>query len=108
MLAMNCGIAVPSYTSYPAAEFKLPEKHDNMRRVYAYLLRQRGIDKDVLDAFTYVNRISHLIALFNNSELCHYIMAAKYLSSTFLLWQCQRLLLLIRALQQLQSHHQMR
>lgn len=53
MLAMNCGIAVPSYTSYQAAEFKLPEKHDNMRRVYAYLLRQRGIDKDVLDSFTY-------------------------------------------------------
>ncbi len=53
MLAVNCGIAVPSYTSYPAAEFKLPEKNDNMRRVYAYLLRQRGIDKDVLDAFTY-------------------------------------------------------
>ncbi len=24
-----------------------------MRRVYAYLLRQRGIDKDVLDAFSY-------------------------------------------------------
>ena len=53
MLAMNCGIAVPSYTSYPAAEFKLSEKNDNMRRVYAYLLRQRGIDKNVLDAFTY-------------------------------------------------------
>ena len=53
MLAMNCGIAVPSYTSYPAEEFRLPEKNDNMRRVYAYLLRQRGIDKDVLDAFSY-------------------------------------------------------
>lgn len=53
LLTMNCGIAIPSYTSYPAAEFKLPEKHDNMRRVYAYLLRQRGIDKDVLDSFTY-------------------------------------------------------
>ena len=53
LLTMNCGIAIPSYTSYPAAEFKLPEKHDNMRRVYAYLLRQRGLDKDVLDSFTY-------------------------------------------------------
>lgn len=53
LLALNCGIAVPSYKSYPGAEFKLPEKHDNMRRVYAYLLRQRGIDKDVLDAFSY-------------------------------------------------------
>lgn len=57
MLAMNCGIAVPSYTSYPAVAFKLPEKHDNMRRVYAYLLSQRGIDKAVLDAFVYRNLI---------------------------------------------------
>lgn len=57
MLAMHCGIAVPSYTSYPAAVFKLPEKHDNMRRVYAYLLHQRGIDKAVLDAFVYRNLI---------------------------------------------------
>ena len=53
MLAMNCGIAVPSYTSYPASPFKLPEANDNMRRAYGYLLRQRGIDKDVLDAFVY-------------------------------------------------------
>lgn len=30
---------------------ELPARADNMRRVYAYLLRQRGIDKDVLEAF---------------------------------------------------------
>ena len=32
---------------------EIPEKHENMRRVYGYLLRQRGIDKEVLDAFAY-------------------------------------------------------
>lgn len=32
-------------------EFKLPPKNDNMRRVYAYLLNRRGIDKEVLYAF---------------------------------------------------------
>ena len=32
---------------------KIPPKHENMRRVYGYLLRRRGIDKEVLDAFTY-------------------------------------------------------
>ncbi len=31
--------------------FALPPKNDNMSRVYAYLLRQRGIDKAVLDVF---------------------------------------------------------
>lgn len=31
--------------------FELPEKNDNMRRVYAYLLNKRGIDREVLNAF---------------------------------------------------------
>ena len=30
---------------------ELPKKNDTMRRVYAYLLTRRGIDKDVLNAF---------------------------------------------------------
>lgn len=33
------------------AEFELPPKNDNMRRVYAYLLNRRMIDKEVLYAF---------------------------------------------------------
>lgn len=35
-----------------AVKFKLPSKNDNMRRVYAYLLNRRGVDKEVLYAFT--------------------------------------------------------
>lgn len=31
--------------------FELPPKHDNMRRVYAYLLNRRKIDKEILYAF---------------------------------------------------------
>jgi len=31
--------------------FALPRRNDNMRRVFAYLLHQRGIDRDVLYAF---------------------------------------------------------
>ncbi len=57
MLAMNCGIANPSYTTYPKDEFVPPARNDNMRRVYAYLLRHRYIDKEVLDAFVYRNLI---------------------------------------------------
>lgn len=31
--------------------FELPPKNDNMRRVYAYLIKHRGIDSEVLSAF---------------------------------------------------------
>ena len=34
-------------------EFKLPEKNENMRRVYAYLIKQRCIDRKVLDHFAH-------------------------------------------------------
>ena len=33
--------------------FELPKRNDNMRRVYAYLLGKRGIDRDVLSAFVH-------------------------------------------------------
>ncbi len=57
MLAMQCCITSAPETTHPAQEFVLPKKHGNMRRVYAYLLRQRGIDKEVLDAFIYKKMI---------------------------------------------------
>lgn len=37
--------------------FELPPKNDNMRRVYAYLLNRRGIDRDVLNAFVHKKMI---------------------------------------------------
>lgn len=33
--------------------FELPQRNDNMRRVYAYLLSRRGLDRDVVYAFAH-------------------------------------------------------
>lgn len=41
----------------PPKQFELPAKHDNMRRVYAYLMHERGLDRRVLDAFVYKKMI---------------------------------------------------
>ena len=38
---------------FPRKPLQIPDKHENMRRVYGYLLQRRGIDKEVLDAFAY-------------------------------------------------------
>ncbi len=38
-------------------EFKLPQRNENLRRVYAYLLHHRGIGRDVLNAFVHKNMI---------------------------------------------------
>lgn len=35
----------------PKKPFELPARNDNMRRVYAYLLTRRGLDRDVVYAF---------------------------------------------------------
>lgn len=37
--------------------FKLPPRNDNMRRVYVYLVKHRGIDSEVLNAFVRANMI---------------------------------------------------
>ena len=39
------------------APFTLPPKNENMRRVYAYLLNRRGIDREVLNAFVHKGMI---------------------------------------------------
>ena len=41
----------------PPKPFILPPKNDNMRRVYAYLLNRRGIDREVLSAFVHKGMI---------------------------------------------------
>lgn len=48
----------PVTVTHPAESFvekplEIPPRHDHMRRVYAYLLNQRQIAKEVLDAFVY-------------------------------------------------------
>ncbi len=41
----------------PSKPFALPKKNENMRRVFAYLLNRRGIDRDVLYAFAHKEMI---------------------------------------------------
>ena len=36
-----------------AIPFEIPEKNDNMRRAYAYLMNRRGIDREVINAFVH-------------------------------------------------------
>ena len=50
-----CAETIPEI--YPQRQLVLPRRNENMRRVSAYLLRQRGIDQEVLDAFAYRNLI---------------------------------------------------
>ena len=38
-------------------EFEMPQRNENMRRVYAYLLHQRGLNRDVVYAFAHKNMI---------------------------------------------------
>lgn len=44
-------LQIPSPVPKTTKAFRPPEKNENMRRVYAYLLNQRGIEKEVLDQF---------------------------------------------------------
>ena len=36
-----------------AIPFEIPEKNDNMRRAYAYLMNRRGIDREIINAFAH-------------------------------------------------------
>lgn len=56
----DCGgtLAVsPPVPKKPPVPFVLPKRNDNMRRVYAYLINRRGIDRDVLYAFAHKGMI---------------------------------------------------
>ncbi len=50
-------IVSPPIQKEPPPPFILPPQNDNMRRVFAYLLNKRGIDRDVLYAFTHAGMI---------------------------------------------------
>ena len=52
---VSCAKTIPEI--YPQRQLVLPRRNENMRRVSAYLLHQRGIDQEVLDAFAYRNLI---------------------------------------------------
>ena len=54
LLGKDCGVITHAPTRQKKPEnkaFALPAKNDNMRRAYAYLLSQRKLDRDVVNAF---------------------------------------------------------
>ena len=53
MLSMGVGTVQEEVESFARPPLELPPKHENMRRVYGYLICRRGLHKDVLDAFSY-------------------------------------------------------
>jgi len=53
MLSMGVDTVREPVAPFAKKPLRIPAKHENMRRVYGYLLRRRGIDKEVLDAFVY-------------------------------------------------------
>ena len=75
MLAMGAGTIRESVEPFPQKPLEIPQKHENMRRVYGYLLRYRGIDKEVLDAFSYRGLVyesaDYHNAIFTSTALLH-------------------------------------
>lgn len=53
LLGMGVPTVKEAVEPFPQTPFSLPPKLDNMHRVYGYLIRCRGIAKEVLDAFAY-------------------------------------------------------
>lgn len=48
---------MPPVPKKPPVPFVIPKRNDNMRRVYAYLINRRGIDRDVLYSFAHKGMI---------------------------------------------------
>ena len=53
LTSMGVGMIRESVEPFAQKPLQIPAKYENMRRVYGYLLQRRGIDKEVLDAFSY-------------------------------------------------------
>lgn len=50
-------LSVAPPVKHEPKEFEMPLRNDNMRRVYAYLLQQRGLSRDVVNAFAHKQMI---------------------------------------------------
>ncbi len=53
LTSMGVDIIREPVEPFVSKPLQIPAKHENMRRVYGYLLQHRGIDKEVLDTFAY-------------------------------------------------------
>ena len=58
-LLNGCGgtLSVAPPVKREPKEFEMPLRNDNMRRVYAYLLQQRGLSREVVNAFAHKQMI---------------------------------------------------
>lgn len=50
-------LSVAPPVKHEPKEFEMPLRNDNMRRVYAYLLQQRGLSRDVVNVFAHKQMI---------------------------------------------------
>lgn len=62
LLGRECGVVAKRAEPRPtqpkeSKQFQLPSANDNMRRVYAYLIHERGLDRRVVDVFTHKKMI---------------------------------------------------
>lgn len=62
LLGKECGAVARCVESKPpqpreTKQFQLPESNNNMRRVYAYLIHERGLDRRVIDVFAHKKMI---------------------------------------------------
>ena len=53
LISMGVGVIREPVEPIAQKPLQIPAKYENMRRVYGYLLQRRGIDKEVLDTFSY-------------------------------------------------------
>ena len=75
LLGADVGVAVISQQKQEKKEeqkpFALPPANSDMHRVYAYLMKQRGIDRDVIHAFTHA-KLLYEEAIYHNCVFVGY------------------------------------
>ena len=67
----------PKQKEAPRKGFALPPANDNMRRVYAYLLKRRLLDRDVVTAFAKAGLLYESCEKFNDREIHNAVFVGK-------------------------------
>lgn len=67
----------PKQKEQPRKDFALPPANDNMRRVYAYLLKQRLLDRDVVTAFAKAGLLYESCEKYNDREIHNAVFVGK-------------------------------
>lgn len=64
-------VRLPSVKPKPKVPFSLPKRNENMRRVFAYLMIRRGIDRDVIYTFAH-NKMLYESEKYHNAVFVGY------------------------------------